>query len=461
MMDYSLRFRFHYSILFTVFVLVGMEIFNLMYAAQPEPYIDEIFHVNQTQRFCDYNFEWNDKISTPPGLYIITVVFIKLYSLIYSVNVCSVFALRMFNFIISCMTFHLSYAILDVMHPCEKPSDKWKNLLSALNTAIFPILYFYSFLYYTDNLSLFLVLLMYYFYICEMDKISDVFGLLSVSVRQTNIAWIMCLVVGRIYQALDRISSKMPLYIQRSDSLLFKIKIFYFAMTSKYAHGFALTLINIARCFLMAFGLLGIFAMWNNSFAFGDKSAHTLVFHTSQYVYYYVLVIFFMWPYFLPMIRDIFPSEGGSVLRAILDFCIMVTVMKFGTFVHVYLISDNRHIMFYIWKNFLQYPVVRYSLIPLQTFSMYCVMEYVTDIADHFKLGYLVALIMSITPHKLLDFRYFIVPYVMQRLHMTPGSWWQIILETLNSIIINFIMIYLFLNKPFYWPNGELQRFSW
>ena len=30
---------------------------------------DEVFHIPQAQRYCDYKyFEWDDKITTPPGL---------------------------------------------------------------------------------------------------------------------------------------------------------------------------------------------------------------------------------------------------------------------------------------------------------------------------------------------------------------------------------------------------------
>lgn len=35
----------------------------------PEPYLDEIFHIPQAQKYCDGNWSaWDDKITTPPGL---------------------------------------------------------------------------------------------------------------------------------------------------------------------------------------------------------------------------------------------------------------------------------------------------------------------------------------------------------------------------------------------------------
>ncbi|KAF8472087.1 DIE2/ALG10 family-domain-containing protein [Kalaharituber pfeilii] len=36
----------------------------------PQPYLDEVFHIPQAQRYCDGKWmEWDDKITTPFGLY--------------------------------------------------------------------------------------------------------------------------------------------------------------------------------------------------------------------------------------------------------------------------------------------------------------------------------------------------------------------------------------------------------
>lgn len=42
----------------------------------PEPYLDEIFHIPQAQKYCQYRWtEWDDKITTPPGLYVFNIIF--------------------------------------------------------------------------------------------------------------------------------------------------------------------------------------------------------------------------------------------------------------------------------------------------------------------------------------------------------------------------------------------------
>ena len=47
------------------------------------PYMDEIFHVPQAQEYCNGNFSnWNDKITTFPGLYYISYMIDKIYNIL-------------------------------------------------------------------------------------------------------------------------------------------------------------------------------------------------------------------------------------------------------------------------------------------------------------------------------------------------------------------------------------------
>jgi hypothetical protein len=54
----------------TLFLVFHILAFAVVSQVAPDPYIDEIFHVPQAQAYCAGNFSyWNDKITTPPGLY--------------------------------------------------------------------------------------------------------------------------------------------------------------------------------------------------------------------------------------------------------------------------------------------------------------------------------------------------------------------------------------------------------
>jgi alpha-1,2-glucosyltransferase len=52
-----------------IFTISHVVAFTIVNNSAPEPYIDEMFHVSQCQAYCQGRFsEWNDKITTPPGL---------------------------------------------------------------------------------------------------------------------------------------------------------------------------------------------------------------------------------------------------------------------------------------------------------------------------------------------------------------------------------------------------------
>jgi hypothetical protein len=67
------------------------------------PYMDEIFHVPQALAYCQGNLHtWDDKITTYPGLYIVSAITHWL-----SLQFCSAGSLRFTNVIFACALFPL------------------------------------------------------------------------------------------------------------------------------------------------------------------------------------------------------------------------------------------------------------------------------------------------------------------------------------------------------------------
>ena len=59
-------------------VLVNAHVYwtKLVNTVVPDPYLDEVFHIPQAQQYWAGNFtEWDPKITTPPGLYLISTFF--------------------------------------------------------------------------------------------------------------------------------------------------------------------------------------------------------------------------------------------------------------------------------------------------------------------------------------------------------------------------------------------------
>lgn len=132
----------------------------------PEPYMDEIFHVPQAQQYCKGNFKsWDPMITTPPGLYYLSLAYVaSLFPGMLTVkavsffDVCSTAVLRSTNGVLAVLCSIILYEIITYLRPAL---DDRKATLQAVVLALYPLHWFFSFLYYTDVASLTAVLAMY------------------------------------------------------------------------------------------------------------------------------------------------------------------------------------------------------------------------------------------------------------------------------------------------------------
>ena len=82
---------------------VSLGIFIQFNAKQPQAYMDEIFHIPQAQKYCQYKFkEWDPKITTLPGIYLLSFLGLRALSFVHGQELhllCSTFLLRMTNLV--------------------------------------------------------------------------------------------------------------------------------------------------------------------------------------------------------------------------------------------------------------------------------------------------------------------------------------------------------------------------
>ncbi|KAJ6331673.1 hypothetical protein OIU76_010125 [Salix suchowensis] len=137
----------------------------------PEPYMDEIFHIPQAQQYCKGNFaSWDPMITTPPGLYYLSLA-----------HVASLFPRHVFHTVIV-------YEIITLLRP---NIDERKATIFAVVLALYPLHWFFTFLYYTDVASLTTVLAMYLACLKKKYHLSALLGAYAVFIRQTNIVWML------------------------------------------------------------------------------------------------------------------------------------------------------------------------------------------------------------------------------------------------------------------------------
>lgn len=107
-------------LLFTAITAVTFRFFN---SIQADPYMDEIFHIPQAQNYCVGNLgHWNNKITTLPGLYVVSLIGLKVRKFMPFIgkedeeDPCSVLFLRFGNLLFMLANLWLLYEISVVIN---------------------------------------------------------------------------------------------------------------------------------------------------------------------------------------------------------------------------------------------------------------------------------------------------------------------------------------------------------
>lgn len=263
-------------------------------------------------------------------------------------------------------------------------------------------------------------------------------------------------------------------------------------------------------------GLLASFAgfvVWNGGVVLGDKTNHVATIHLPQMLYIWPFMLFFSWPVLLPYLAQ--PRWLlGQVPRywiVLSGLLAMTAVVHSNTIVHEFLLADNRHYTFYVFKILRHQPWLWYALVPVYAASAWLSAIALGGIPSSsgektrkqdgglrkprggiqdknncvsFLLVWLISTSLSLVTAPLVEPRYFMVPWLIWRLHVSEESassargmkaaskdkrLWGIIarssfwIELAWSMLINFVTCRIFLKHEFRWPQApaEVQRFMW
>jgi alpha-1,2-glucosyltransferase len=185
-----------------------------------EPYLDEVFHVGQAQAYWKNDwFYWDPKITTPPGLYVWSYILCAgLLLLRGSPKEVGVAEFRSTN--LAAAGFILPWRIQTLLDLLRKerntrPSGAWLSH-TVLNICLFPPLFFFSGLYYTDLLAVLVVIEAYIWDTKRSDASGPkktvsgalrghvsiqtltflAIGCIALVFRQTNIFWVSVFMGG-------------------------------------------------------------------------------------------------------------------------------------------------------------------------------------------------------------------------------------------------------------------------
>jgi len=462
--------------LVTTGILVAMTaaIFTIINREQAVPYMDEIFHIPQAQNYCHFHYDhWNEKITTLPGLYLASQIPLSIYSL-GNMNklkgYCTTYLLRLTNMIFIAGCYFIISRIYKVLKfsASEKSSDNDNEIVSdelymlvhsnALVLTTFPLLYFFSFIYYTDVGCTFFILLGYYYSLLGWHVTSSLVACIAILFRQTSIIWVGFSAATSILSYLVNEAKNKKVTFERTQDILVLIG------------GCINGVLKICVPYVLV--LLGfvVFVIKNNGIVVGDRSMHEASFNLPQIFYMSVFVMFFS-SFCLTRYMDF--NKIRSIVKGVsfkkflfgifLIGLMVIAIYKF-TFVHKYLVADNRHYTFYVWRKLInRHWFTRYLLSPFYFISWLIIFNELSDSCNHlWILIFFGCCLFSLVPQKLLEFRYFIVPYLMFRLHIKTPNYLELVIEFLLYNLINGVTLYLFLYCPFYWPSDtSVQRFMW
>jgi len=179
------------------------------------------------------------------------------------------------------------------------------------------------------------------------------------------------------------------------------------------------------------------------------------------------------------------------------------SAVHFNTIIHPYTLADNRHYVFYIFKILRRYPAIKYLAVPVYYTCAWLALQLVGGTPNgeqalrqesdkphptsnkigrppckiSFIVVWLITTALSVVTAPLVEPRYFIIPWIIWRLHVpslpaslttkersnTIGYHLRLGSETLWLLAINAAVTYVFIYRGFTWPNepGKVQRFLW
>ncbi|KAL3417071.1 alpha- glucosyltransferase alg10 [Phlyctema vagabunda] len=538
----------------------------------PEPYLDEIFHIPQAQAYCDGQYDvWDPKLTTPPGLYAFATVFVKLMG----GGVCNAYSLRLFNTLTLLVTMAYASAGRDLITRLSSISKtrtvtkSWLNshqfltldtVHTAVNIALFPPLFFFSGLFYTDVLSTALVLCMYIAFLRRQGAYSDstegslklyVIGMIALTMRQTNIFWVAIFMGGleavrtvkstaakifvpriprnkqEILQAVEdykagNIHDVELKHADLQDFILCALSI----VVSTVCH--PILVITRLWPYIALLGSFGAFVFWNGGVVLGDKSNHVATIHLPQLLYLSAFIAFFSFPLLYPYAISYLPGSMQRFLPAVLQskspkilsktrlavnlvcslivLSVALVTIRLNTIIHPFTLADNRHYVFYVFRyTILRHPLIRYLLAPIYVLTAWLAYrclggsdtpeamtksKTVSSVEDlkptgpttSFLMIFVLTTALSLITAPLVEPRYFIIPWVIWRLHVpsiarpksesgSPSLWNRVFVEhdhrlwfeTLWFLAVNLVTGYIFLFRGFEWAQekGNVQRFMW
>lgn len=377
--------------------------------------------------------------------------------------------LRSINILFGLGNLYVLYLIAHKLHYNRKNGDE--VALTALALATFPVLHFFSFLFYTDQAAVFFALASYYLTLSDRHLPAAFVGAAAIVFRQTNIMWVLFgagIVKGKVLLQWLQLEKKEQgkkaedWTVLSSTCLLIGRSLWY---NPKHFIGLAVEILcKIWAYILVALGFAA-FVIINQGIVVGDRSNHQPCLNFPQLFYFLFITTFFSFVHMVSVQKVLFFLKYAvrNPVKTTAFMMIAVILISRFMYVHVYNLSDNRHYNFYFLSKLVRRKVyMKYLLIPVYYYSFVTFWTLLQHRDAFWKLSYLICTAATLVPQRMLEFRYFIVPYLLFRLNMPVPSRSALAAEVAFYLLVNLFTVYMYISRPFPWSNTQsLQRFIW
>lgn len=301
------------------------------------------------------------------------------------------------------------------------------------------------------------------------------------------------------------------------------------------------SLLIVISPYLTLIAVFAGFVLYNGGVVLGDKSNHIASLHLPQMLYIWPNFVFFSWPIVYPYlsalplamlpihpalarVRSMFSFNQNVPLPRIwtATVCVLVAyfIIRFNTIVHPFLLADNRHYTFYVFRLLMRPWWMRYAVAPIYVLAGWaCIQAFSAIPTDRkaedpdksgpprysaseapaawpkdsiipngtnsantaFILIWLATTALQLITAPLVEPRYLILPWIFWRMHIPLRQHSRatrhmpdpsierahvdkrLHLETAWFLLINVVTGYIFLYRGFDWVQepGLVQRFMW
>uniref|UniRef100_T1GW22 Dol-P-Glc:Glc(2)Man(9)GlcNAc(2)-PP-Dol alpha-1,2-glucosyltransferase n=1 Tax=Megaselia scalaris TaxID=36166 RepID=T1GW22_MEGSC len=272
----------------------------------------------------------------------------------------------------------------------------------------------------TFNISILPPILGLYYYWSEKKHFkATVAGAASILMRQTNVIWVV-MVIG--ITSLDELCKNYGLAkrVKPSAVDIFKPYTFYDLLIN-YPLVIMESICNILRQYHIYISVIAsflVFVIFNGSIVVGDKSAHQAVIHIPQMFYFAIFSLIFGAPAFKDYMKPTLNSLATNWKLALRLTALISIAVAYNTLVHPYLLADNRHYTFYIWNRFFgKYSWFKFTMIPAYVFGLFLCGNIIKHKPKNFQVMFWICSFVVLVPQKLLEIRYFLIPFLLLRLN--------------------------------------------